>query len=311
MTEADPPPEFRWLLLFHQIPPKPAYLRVKAWRRLQAIGAVALKNTIYALPTSAETLEDLQWLRREIVESGGEASIVEARLLDGITDGDAKALFLAARDADYAELVEEARSLDLDAEDALTKLSRLRRRFEETRRIDFFGAEGREAADGLLSQLERKLGGEPMSAPAMVGDLKDRVWVTRRGVQVDRIASAWLIRRFIDPKARFKFVAPQGYVPQPGELRFDTYDGEFTHEGDRCTFEVLALRFARGDAALAAIAEIVHDIDLKDAKFDRPEAAGLALAFSGIAAGETSDEARLEKGGALLDGLYRHFGGKP
>lgn len=149
-----------------------------------------------------------------------------------------------------------------------------------------------------------------MSAIRVQDDLKERVWVTRRGVQVDRIASAWLIRRFIDPKAQFKFVAPQGYAPSPGELRFDTYDGEFTHEGDRCTFEVLALRFARDDAALAAIAEIVHDIDLKDTKFDRPEAAGLALAFSGIAAGETSDEARLERGAALLDGLYRHYGGR-
>lgn len=310
MTEADPPAEFRWLLLFHQIPPKPAYLRVKAWRRLQAIGAVALKNTVYALPASADALEDLQWLRREIVESGGEASIVEARLLDGITDVDARALFIAARDADYTELVEEVRRLDGGAEDARAKLSKLRRRFDEIGRIDFFGAEGREVADGILGELEQKLGGEKMSAIRVQDDLKERVWVTRRGVQVDRIASAWLIRRFIDPKAHFKFVAPQGYAPSPGELRFDTYDGEFTHEGDRCTFEVLALRFARDDAALAAIAEIVHDIDLKDTKFDRPEAAGLALAFSGIAAGETSDEARLERGAALLDGLYRHFGGR-
>ncbi len=310
MTEADPPAEFRWLLLFHQIPPKPAYLRVKAWRRLQAIGAVALKNTVYALPASADALEDLQWLRREIVESGGEASIVEARLLDGITDADARALFIAARDADYTELVEEVRRLDGGAEDARAKLSKLRRRFDEIGRIDFFGAEGREVADGILGELEQKLGGEKMSAIRVQDDLKERVWVTRRGVQVDRIASAWLIRRFIDPKAHFKFVAPQGYAPSPGELRFDTYDGEFTHEGDRCTFEVLALRFARDDAALAAIAEIVHDIDLKDTKFDRPEAAGLALAFSGIAAGETSDEARLERGAALLDGLYRHFGGR-
>ena len=147
--------------------------------------------------------------------------------------------------------------------------------------------------------------------PNALGDLKERVWVTRRGVQVDRIASAWLIRRFIDPKARFKFVAPQGYVPKADELRFDTFDGEFTHEGDRCTFEVLTLRLGRTDPALTALAEIVHDIDLKDSKFGRPESSGLALAFSGIAAGDASDETRLEKGGALLDGLYRHFGGKP
>jgi hypothetical protein len=297
-------------LLFHQIPPKPAYLRVKTWRRLQAIGAVALKNSVYALPATAEALEDLQWLRREILEGGGEASICEARLIDGITDGEARGLFLSARDADYAEIVEEAKRLDPGADDARGRLSRLRRRFEEVRRIDFFGSEAREAANGLLSELEQKQGGGSMPVPDALDGLKERVWVTRHGVQVDRIASAWLIRRFIDPKARFKFVAPQGYAPKPGELRFDTFEGEFTHEGDRCTFEVLTLRLGRADPALAAIAEIVHDIDLKDGKFGRPEASGLALAFAGIAAGDSTDEARLEKGRELLDGLYRHFGGK-
>lgn len=311
MPEAYPPADLRWLLLFHQIPPKPAYLRVKTWRRLQAIGAVSLKNAVYVLPASAEALEDLQWLRREIVEGGGEASICEARLIDGIGDGEARALFLAARDADYAEIAEEARRLDAGAEDPRGRLSRLRRRFEEVRRIDFFGSEGREAVDGLLGELEQRLGGGPSPVPDALAGLTERVWVTRRGVQVDRIASAWLIRRFIDPKARFKFVAPQGYSPKSGELRFDTYDGEFTHEGDRCTFEVLTLRLGRDDLALTALAEIVHDIDLKDGKFGRPEAAGLALAFAGIAAGDDTDETRLEKGGALLDGLYRHFSGKP
>ncbi len=310
MSEADPTAELRWLLLFHQIPPKPAYLRVKIWRRLHAIGAIALKNAVYALPASGDALEDLQWLRREIVEGGGEASICEARLVDGITDDEARALFLAARDADYAEIVDEARRLDTDADDARGRLSRLRRRFADVRRIDFFGSEGREVTEGLLNDLDRRLGGGPLPMANALDEFKERVWVTRRGVQVDRIASAWLIRRFIDPKARFKFVAPQGYVPKAAELRFDTFDGEFTHEGDRCTFEVLTLRLGRDDPALAALAEIVHDIDLKDAKFARPEAAGLALAFAGIAAGDTSDEARIEKGCALLDGLYRHFGGK-
>jgi hypothetical protein len=311
MSEADPPAALRWLLLFHQIPPKPAYLRVKTWRRLQAIGAVALKNAVYALPASTEALEDLQWLRREIIDGGGEASICEARLVDGITDDEARALFLSARDADYGEVIEEARHLDAGADDARPRLARLRRRFEEIRRIDFFGSESREAADGLLTEIEQKLEGGSTPMPEALGELTDRVWVTRRGVQVDRIASAWLIRRFIDPKARFKFVAPQGYAAKPGEIRFDTFEGEFTHEGDRCTFEVLTLRFGRDDPALTAIAEIVHDIDLKDSKFGRPEATGLALAFAGIAAADASDEARLEKGRELLDGLYRHFVGKP
>ncbi len=103
--------------------------------------------------------------------------------------------------------------------------------------------------------------------------LQGSVWVTRQGVHVDRIASAWLIRRFIDPEARFKFVPAKGYVPEPGELRFDMFEAEFTHEGDRCTFEVLLARAGLADPALAAIGEIVHDIDLKDAKFGREETA--------------------------------------
>jgi len=310
MAEPRPHPDLRWLLLFHQLPPKPAYLRVKTWRRLQAIGAVALKNSVYAMPESAEALEDLQWLRREIVEGGGEASIVEAKLLDGVTDAEARALFLAARDADYAQLAEDARALDAKADDARGRVAKLRRRFEEIRRIDHFGAEGREVVDGLIAGIEQKVSGRAPAAPEPMGKLNDRVWVTRRGVQVDRIASAWLIRRFIDAKARFKFVAPDGYSPRAGEVRFDTFEGEFTHEGDRCTFEVLALRSGRDDAALAALAEIIHDIDLKDGKFGRPEAAGLALAFAGIAAAETSDDARIDKGATMLDGLYRHLGGR-
>ena len=134
--------------------------------------------------------------------------------------------------------------------------------------------------------------------------------MTRRGVYVDRIASAWLIRRFIDPEARFKFVPAKGYVPEPGELRFDMYEGEYTHEGDRCTFEVLLARAGLDDPALAAIGEIVHDIDLKDAKFGRPEATGIAHLVEGIAAANREDERRLARGAAVFDDFYEYFRGK-
>ena len=130
--------------------------------------------------------------------------------------------------------------------------------------------------------------------------------MTRRSIHVDRIASAWLVRRFLDPKARFRFVE-RDHRPQPGEVRFDMFEAEFTHEGDRCTFEVLLARAGLADPALAAIAEIVHDLDLKDEKFRRPEAAGIAPILSGIAAGTDDDGARLERGGTVFDDLYRHF----
>jgi hypothetical protein len=141
-----------------------------------------------------------------------------------------------------------------------------------------------------------------------VGEVpKGKVWVTRRGVYVDRIASAWLIRRFIDPEARFKFVSAKGYVPEPGEVRFDMYEGEVTHEGDRCTFEVLLARAGINDPALKPIAEIVHDIDLKDGKFGRDEASGIARVVDGIAAAHTNDRRRLERGAEILDDLYQVF----
>ena len=138
-------------------------------------------------------------------------------------------------------------------------------------------------------------------------EVRGRTWVTRKGIHVDRIASAWLVRRFLDPEARFKFVASKGYVPEPGELRFDMFEAEFTHEGDLCTFEVLVERFGLHDAGLRAVAEIIHDIDLKDAKFARAEKPGVERLVGGIALTQKEDEARLSRGAALFDDLYESF----
>jgi hypothetical protein len=137
--------------------------------------------------------------------------------------------------------------------------------------------------------------------------LKGRVWVTRQGVQIDRIASAWLIRRFIDPAARFKFVPGRAYSPRAGEVRFDMFEGEYTHEGDRCTFEVLLARAGLDDPALGAIGEIIHDIDLKDGKYGREETAGIRNVMAGIASSQRDDEQRLARGAAMLDDLYEYF----
>ena len=137
-----------------------------------------------------------------------------------------------------------------------------------------------------------------------------RVWVTRSGVQVDRIASAWLIRRFIDADARFKFVTEQDYRQEAGELRFDMFEAEFTHEGDACTFEVLVKRTGQDDPALQAIAQVVHDIDLKDAKFNRPEAAGIGQLISGISMAHLEDEQRMERGMAVFDDFLAFFRGE-
>ncbi|MGE0724449.1 MAG: chromate resistance protein ChrB domain-containing protein [Alphaproteobacteria bacterium] len=306
-----------WLLLIHQLPAKPAYLRVKVWRRLQGIGAVAVKNAVHALPASSESREDFEWLRREIAEGGGEAMIVEARMVAGLDDAQVRALFDTARGADYAALraqaEEVAATLDGDPSEsaraeAKAAVQRLRARLGQIVPIDFFGAGGRDAAEDTLAAIEARLEAAPAPAgdPGALRALVGWVWVTRRDVHIDRIASAWLIRRFVDPDARLKFVPAKGYVPGAGELRFDMFEAEFTHEGDRCTFEVLVERLGVDDPALRAVAEIVHDIDLKDGKFGRPEADGIRTLIAGICTAPT-DEGRIARGAAAFDDLYAFF----
>ncbi|HJQ60724.1 MAG TPA: chromate resistance protein ChrB domain-containing protein [Vineibacter sp.] len=315
MTET--PEAQSWLLLLHQLPPQPAYFRVKIWRRLQGLGAVAVKNSVYALPARDESLEDFQWLAQEIVAGGGEATIVEARLVDGLSDHQVIALFDAARTADWEAIAAEARQLgegwaEMSADEARTRVDRMSRRADKVAAIDFFGATGRETTSGLIEGLRRRLAGGSKEATMVATNTaatqwRGKVWVTRRSVAVDRIASAWLIRRFIDPKARFKFVDGRGYRPEPGELRFDMVEAEFTHEGDRCTFETLMRRAALDDPALTAISEIVHDIDLKDDRYERPETAGVAALMGALSTGTLDDEARLARGADVLDGLYDAF----
>ena len=316
--------EPKWLLLIHQIPPKPNYFRVKIGRRLQRLGAAPIKNSVYVLPRSEQSYEDFEWLVREIVEGGGEASVCEARFVEGLSDSEVEALFNSAREADYLELAGGARRLrselsrgkkgERDKEELESGIARLRKRLEEIERMDFFAASGRETIEGLLVSLEEKLKARPAqeldkdeSQLDAVEKVQGRLWVTRKGIHVDRMASAWLIRRFIDKDARFKFVPGKGYRPEPGELRFDMFEAEYTHEGDRCTFEVLIQRFGLMESALKHIAEIVHDIDLKDGKFGREDALGLERLIAGIAMTNPEDEKRLAEGTAVFNSLYEYF----
>jgi len=310
-----------WLLLIHQIPPKPNYFRVKIWRRLQRLGAVAIKNSVYALPSNELAQEDLNWVLREIVEGGGDASLVEARLIEGLNDEQVKEMFRAARDADYQAIANDTRELakrlprkgelaDDKRGELETAVARLQKRVSEVAAIDFFHARSREALDGLLKELEEKLAARPRaeSAPARVlHKPRGATWVTRTGIHVDRMASAWLILRFIDPKAKFKFVTSREYRHQPGELRFDMFDGEFTHQGELCSFEVLLARFEITDAALRPLAEIIHDIDLKDEKYGRADNAVFEHLINGIAMAHPEDEVRLQRASFVLDDLYEYF----
>jgi hypothetical protein len=299
----------RWLVLIAQLPAKPDYLRVKLRRRIQRVGALSLRGGVYVLPDRDEALEDFTWLRDELIHDGGDAIVCAARTVIGITDADLEDRFRALRAADYRDIVVAARAVGAGpaGDEAGRELSRLRRRVEEIAKLDFFQspvqADARRALDDAAqaSQVAPRTSIEP-DAP-----IAGRVWVTRSGVFVDRMASAWLILRFIDPRAKFKFTPGATYSPQPGELRFDMYRGEYTHDGNRCTFETLLDRFGLSDPALRAISEIVHDIDCKDERFARPEAAGIELVVRGLVDAEADDARRIELGGAIFDGLLAQF----
>jgi hypothetical protein len=317
----------RWLVLLYQFPKGPDSRRVKAWRRLQRIGAVAIKNSVYVLPCNDQSQEDLRWLLTELRAGGADGAILEARFVDGMTDRAVRELFNAARAADYRQLREEietaiaSQSAETNPDDAgsresgLRALARARKHLAEIEAIDFFAAPGQDAVEEAMRTLVERTAlnaedterEERKMATSALQELKGRVWVTRRGVRVDRIACAWLIRRWIDTDARFKFVAGEGYEPAEDELRFDMFEAEFTHDGDRCTFEVLAQLAKPDDAALRRIGEIVHDIDLKDAKFGRAETEGVATLVTGIVATTEDDDKRIERGCALLDDLYASF----
>jgi len=310
-----------WYLLIHQLPPKPLYLRAKVRNRLTMVGAVALKNSVYVLPCRDDSLEDFQWIAQEAVAGGGEAFVCKAEFVEGVSDEALVRQFKEAADAAYAGLRGEigealerarARGRGKPADDSAT-LARLRKRFEETGGVDFFDAPGRKEVETMLQALETRLhggGGTPKRGgkrthPHLVG----RTWVTRHGPKVDRLASAWLIRRFVDPGARFRFMDPEREKPRAGEIGFDMPGGDFSHEGERCTFETLLARLGIRDPSVRAIGEIVHDVDLKDARFARPETEGVRQVILGLVRAHPEDEERLERGLALFDDLYASYRG--
>ena len=281
------PTEPRWLLLIHQIPPKPSYLRVKIGRRLQGLGAVAVKNSVYVLPAQRAgprgppvgAARDRRRRRRGLGVRGAlrRGAVGRRRSRRSSTRRATPTTPTLGRGGPRAS---ERPSPAPQAPrrtapgKAAGALLRLRKRLAEVAAIDFFGAPGGEAVEGLLAAVEARAAADrrtpPARPPATAADVRGPHLGDAGGVHVDRIASAWLIRRFIDPEARFKFVAGHDYAPEPGELRFDMFEAEFTHEGDLCTFEVLLRRFGLASPALRHLAEIVHDIDLKDAQVRAP-----------------------------------------
>jgi hypothetical protein len=303
------------LLLAHQLPATPSNLRVKTWRRLQDLGAIAVKQSIYLLPDSAECREDFEWLRVEIEGSGGEAIVFSASHLDAAAETALVEEFRRSRQAAYTQLAAELqrvrpKSGGRRGEPLPRDLSRYRERFQAIERIDFFGSAGRDRVASLLAALESKRAGvegqRGASGVSDVAQYQGRLWVTRPRPGVDRMSSAWLIRRFVDTTATFAFVTDAKNAPADA-VPFDMYGAGFGHEADRCTFETLVARFGITDRAVARLGEVVHDLDLKDGKYAAPEAVTLGAAIEGLQLSCADDHQLLDQGMILFEAMFRSF----
>jgi len=306
-------PPTTWYLLIHRLPVRPLYFRARVRRLLAEAGAVPLKKAVYALPKSAGGLERLTPIADDVRSGGGEAFVCEARF----AERDAAVLMETIRKeraADYTRILRDARAMRQVASAAGAKpteglksnLGRVRARLERVRSID--PSPGDPEARAAIESIERLLR-PPRERQAAKGlpTLVGRTWVTRRGLHVDRLACAWLVRRFIDPAATFRFADPNDLRAGPDELTFDTPQGRFSHQQGRCSVETLLLEAGIADDGVRRIAEIVHDLDLKDGRFQHPETAGIERLIAGIVLGHDDDRTRLDRAIALFDDLYGSY----
>ena len=304
-----------WVVLMVSLPPHPSNLRVRIWRKLRALGAVALKKSVSLLPDTPENVEQFQWLSQEAQRAGGEATLLRIERIENMKREEVVRLFQEARDRDYRALTDRYRKIASSLERAPRsrpaarrdeELARLARELERVREIDFFDAPGYQEVRRLRETIEMRLHppapAAPGPAPVPLEALKGRRWVTRSRPHIDRIASAWLIKRFVDPEAQILFGPPEEF---PGDaIPFDALGADFGHQGEDCTFETLLKRCGLRDRRLAHLAEIVHEADLRDQKFRREEARGIDLAIRALLAALKDDHDVLAHGMTLLDGLY-------
>jgi hypothetical protein len=318
----------KWLFLVHQVRTPNSRERVKVWRLVKKTGALLYRNSVYVLPYSKDRLEDFQWVCQQIRDSKGEASVFISESQDAKEDRLLHELFETNRQQEYRSLLQPAKNLLTRirskkdaalAEDLYRSFHKerleLQRAFEEIAKVDFFSSGAPREVSSVFDQLKKQLQDESSSNQQIRhvrrykrADYQGKTWTTRDHIYIDRIASAWLIRRFIDPRAVFLF-APENELPKDA-VPFDVFGAEFSHQGDDCTFEVLLKSFQIRDRALEAIGQIVHDIDLKDHKFDRPEAAGIDAAMRGLTSSVKNDAKLLELGSLIFDGLHANLSSK-
>jgi len=303
------------LLLLVSVPPTPSSLRVRVWRRLRTLGAVPLKRSAYLLPDTPDRYEDFQWLAQEIQREGGEATLVRVQHIENMPPGDVLRLLHEPRNQEYRQLATRYRKLlqTLERKSAAQsarvheELGRLTKDHQRIRGIDFFnapgGAEVERLEEAIAMRTRRPEAARREDRPTLdLSTLRNRRWVTRPRPHVDRIASAWLIKRFIDPQAVFVFAEPDAFPADA--IPFDAPGVELSHHGEDCTFETLIKRARLRDPRLARLAEVVHEADLRDGKFPHEEARGIDVAIRALLAASTDDHQVLANGLTLFEGLY-------
>lgn len=297
--------EAPWLLLVFSLPAKSASQRVQIWRKLQRYGMLPLRSSGYVLPNTAPNQERMEWLATAIRTYKGQASVVQAQGFDDLSSDRLKQLFIEARSRDYQRLLHEAKKILAIAPSRRPggALNRIRRRFLELQDIDFFENTLRGKIENLLAHADQTETTTGRKAGGKSDEYVNRVWMTRLRPGIDRVSSAWLIRRFIDPKARFIFSAdPSAHTEA---IPFDMFCSEgFGHRGEDCTFETLQKEFSIKDSRVKRIAQIIHDADLADEKFGRVEGRGLDKVLNGWAKQDLPDDELLQRGMDLIEGLY-------
>jgi len=309
----------RWLTLLTTLPPKPTRHRVGVWRKLQRMGAVRLRGASWILPETPETTELFQWLVQEIQSFRGEATLLRVDRVDTMTDEDIAALFHKARSPEYQAVVQGCREILSQLDRYRTsqrgsiaalraKLDGFKRELDRVQSIDYLEAPAGRRAHALWETTAKRLRAAETRPRATGGrhrtslPARGSTWVTRPRPHIDRIASAWLIKRFCDPDAKFAF-ADAADAARKG-IPFDVLGADFGHHGEDCTFETLVMRFGLKDRRVKIMAEIVHEADLHDGKFTRNEAIGIDLAVRALAQATPDDHELLERGMAIFDGLH-------
>lgn len=333
MNQANAEKNYKWVLLIHQIPSKPIGFRVKVWRKIQKIGALPVKNSVYVLPFTKETYEHFQWLRQEIITQRGVAMIFKTDSMEGLSDRDIINQFQNARGKEYHQIaaktvrlknsiegnIKEKETISIvQKENYLNQLKKLKLQLNEIIALDYFHAPYRERVEKTIKNCHELIEGlkvsqEKIPPVVKIGPVKkyytnefqNKNWVTRKGLHIDRVASGWLIKRFIDKGAKFFFIAEDDVVKNG--IGFDVYNAEFSHCGEDCTFETVLKSFGLKDSILAQIAQIVHDIDLKDDKFGRSEAEGINQIIIGLGQKLKDDKKLLERGMEVFDSLYQYY----